>query len=86
MRPEEIRSKVKEILSKVAGIDPATIADDASLVDDLGLDSLSVLEVGVEVDYTFRLGLPEDRLEALKTVEDAVELVLEKVGQQGAVA
>lgn len=72
----EVRSKVKEIISNITGIPVASIADDASYRDDLDLDSLSLMEVGVDVDYAFQLGLPEEDMQKLQTVEDTVELVL----------
>lgn len=72
----EIRAKIKEIIANVASLDPQEIGDDASFVDDLQLDSLSLLEIGVDVDYEFKLGVPEERLQELRTVQDTVELVV----------
>ena len=73
----EVREKVKEIIANVTNIDPAEIADDAHFIDDLQLDSLSLLEIGVDVDYEFRLGVPEERLQELRTVQDSVDLAME---------
>jgi len=81
---EEIRAKIKEIISTVAGIDPAEIADNASFIDDLQLDSLSLLEVGVDVDYEYKLGVAEERLQELRTVQDTVDLVLERQAEKAA--
>lgn len=74
----EIRAKIKDVIANVTGIDPSEIGDQASFVDDLQLDSLSLLEIGVDVDYEFKLGVPEERLQALRTVQDAVDLVCER--------
>lgn len=76
MDVQEIRVKVREIISNVANIDPEDIADDASFVEDLQLDSLSLLEIGVDLDYEYKLGVPEEELGKLRTVADAVDLVL----------
>lgn len=73
----EVRMKIKEIIANVTNIDPAEIADDAHFIDDLQLDSLSLLEIGVDVDYEFRLGVPEEQLQELRTVKDSVDLVLQ---------
>lgn len=81
MHAEEVRAKIKEIIANVTNIDPAEIADNASFVEDLQLDSLSLLEIGVDVDYEFKLGVPEERLQELRTVQDSVDLVLEVKGQ-----
>lgn len=77
MEISAIRTRIKELIAGVTEIDPANIADDASFIEDLQLDSLSLLEIGVEVDYEFRLGVPEERLQELATVQDSVNLVLE---------
>jgi len=82
----EIRAKIKEVISNVTNIDPEEIADDASFIDDLQLDSLSLLEIGVDVDYEFQLGVPEERLQELRTVQDAVNLVLEQLNAKAEVA
>ncbi len=79
MNVQEIRSKVKQIIANVSNIPAETIADDASFVDDLDLDSLSLLEIGVDVDYEFKLGVPEERLQQLGTVEETVRLVAERL-------
>ena len=76
MTVNEIRAKVKDIIANVTNIDPDGIADDASFVDDLQLDSLSLLEIGVDLDYEYKLGVPEEELGNLRTVADAVNLVL----------
>ena len=76
MDTNDIRVKVKEIISNVTNIDVEEIADDASFVEDLQLDSLSLLEIGVDVDYEYKLGVPEEELGKLRTVADAVDLVI----------
>ncbi len=86
MDVEEIRTRIKEIISNVTGIDPQQIGDDASYVDDLQLDSLSLLEIGVDVDYEFKLGVPEERLGEIRTVDDAVALVQEVLAAKADVA
>ncbi len=79
MSQEEIRAQVKQIIHKVANIPPDRIADDASLRDDLNLDSLSLLEVGVNIDFEFKLGITnlDERMPSLATVDSAVALVEE---------
>jgi acyl carrier protein len=72
----EIRARVKEIISNITSIPAEDIADDASFRDDLDLDSLSLMEVGVDVDYEFKLGLPEEKMQELQTVQDTVDLVV----------
>lgn len=82
METEAIRGKIKEIISTVTGIPVASIDDEASYRDDLDLDSLSMLEIGVDVDYAFQLGLAEEAMQEIHTVADAVELVLRHQREQ----
>lgn len=77
---ETVRAKIKQIIATVTGIAPEELADDAAFVEDLNLDSLSLLEIGVDVDYEFKLGVPEERLQKLRTVQDTIDLVLERSG------
>jgi acyl carrier protein len=75
MDSAEIRTKIKKIIGNVINRDPQKIPDDASFIDDLGLDSLSMLEIGVDVDYEFKLGVPEERLQGLRSIQDTVDLI-----------
>jgi acyl carrier protein len=75
MDVDTIRSKVKESIHKVTGIEPATISDSAAYVDDLGLDSLSILEIAVSVEEQFKFQANDEELSAIRTVDDTVELV-----------
>ncbi len=81
-RIEEIRQKVKQIVSDVTNIPVADIADQASYVEDLNLDSLSLLEIGVDVDYEFKLGVAEERMHEIRTVQEAVDLVVEVLSEK----
>ena len=77
-----IRARIKDIIANVTNIAVEEIGDQASFIEDLQLDSLSLLEIGVDVDYAFKLGVPEERLQELRTVEDTVDLVLECLAQR----
>ena len=73
--PAEIRSRIKQIIANVAGLDAARIPDQAMLREDLSLDSLSLLEIGVDVDFTFKLNLPDERYKEIESLDGMVELV-----------
>lgn len=79
----EIKTKIKEIIANVTSIDPESIADEASFTQELGLDSLSLLEIGVDVDYEFKLELPEERMRGLDSVDQTVTLVQDRLAEQG---
>lgn len=82
MEVEAIRERIKQVVGHVTGIDVSELADETNLVDDLGLDSLTLLEIGVAVDYEFKLHLPDEALEGLETLQDAVDLVQERLRQK----
>ena len=78
----EIKSKIKEIIANVTSIDPAEIGDTASFTRELNLDSLSLLEIGVDVDYEFQLGLAEERMRGLDSVEQTLALVQDRLAEK----
>lgn len=75
MDSEQIRSKIKEIISNATNIDPAKIADNASYKDDLGLDSLTMLEISVDLDSEFDLEMPEEEMVNIRTLQNSVDLI-----------
>lgn len=84
-----IRTKIKQIIANVAGLDAGKIDDGSSLRDDLKLDSLSLLEIGVDVDMAFQLQLPDETYKEIGTLPEMVLLVerrLSEVRQPQAVA
>jgi acyl carrier protein len=81
MNEIEVSSKIKQIISNIAGLDAQRIQDDASLRDDLKLDSLSLLEIGVDVDLAFQLNLPDERYKEIETLPQMVSLVRERQGE-----
>jgi acyl carrier protein len=76
MSVELIRLRIKEAVSRVAGIHIDLIQDDARFVEDLGLDSLSIIESLVAVEHEFRLQPEGDDVEKqVQSIDDAVRLV-----------
>ena len=82
MDTEEIRVTVKQSISKVTAIRPESISDSASYVDDLGLDSLSILEIAVDVESRFKFQASDEELSSIRTVADTVELVRKRLCAQ----
>ncbi len=80
--PQEIRTQITKIIGDVADLDPTEMERGATLVDDLGLDSLSLLEISVDVDYHFKLGLPEGEMKGLTTIEEIVDLVVRQLSEK----
>ncbi len=75
MTNEEILGVLAEIVNEVAGVETNEITPDKSFVDDLDIDSLSMVEIAVQVEDRFGVKVPDDELANLKTVGDAVDYV-----------
>jgi acyl carrier protein len=76
MGADEIRGRIKQAIAKVSQIDPETIGDRSSFREDLGLDSLSILEALVEVQCRFKIpDIPDADFARIRTVEQAVAFV-----------
>ena len=67
--------KVKDLLGKQLNIDPATIDDDADILDDLGADSLEVVEMLMTIESEFGLVVPDEDVPELKTVRAVAEYI-----------
>ena len=75
MELEAIKTKIKEAIQRVTGVDSAGISDSASYIDDLGLDSLAILEIAVAVESQFKFQATDEELSSIRTVEDTITLV-----------
>lgn len=81
MESVEIRGRIKQIIANIAGLDPARIGDEDTLRDDLKLDSLSLLEIGVDVDLAFKLELPDERYKEIDSLPAMVSLVQQRLNE-----
>jgi acyl carrier protein len=86
MNRTEIRTKIKQIIGSISGIDPRLIADEANLRADLNLDSLSLLEIGVDVDLAFQLNLPDETYRGVEDLPSMVALVEKRQAEIAATA
>ena len=71
----EILAGLAEIVEEVAGIEKAEVTADKTFVDDLDIDSLSMVEIAVQAEDKFGVKIPDDELANLKTVGDAVDYI-----------
>ncbi len=72
---EEIRAGLAEVVEEVTGIPADDVQLDKSFVDDLDVDSLSMVEVVVSAEDKFGVRIPDDEVKNLKTVGDAVAFI-----------
>ncbi|MDT4939271.1 MAG: acyl carrier protein [Pseudonocardiales bacterium] len=72
---DEIRAGLASILNEVADVNPDDVSDDKSFTDDLDVDSLSMVEVAMAAEEKFGVKIPDDEVQNLKTVGDAVSFI-----------
>jgi acyl carrier protein len=70
-----ILDQLKEILNEVADVNPDDVTPEKSFVDDLDVDSLSMVEVAMAVEEKFGASIPDEELANLKTVGDAISYI-----------
>ena len=75
---EEITTGLAEILEEVAGVNPDDVTEEKSFTEDLDVDSLSMVEVVVAAEEKFGAKIPDDEVQNLKTVGDAVTYILKE--------
>ncbi|MFP4194932.1 MAG: acyl carrier protein [Desulfosalsimonas sp.] len=74
----KIEDKVKKLISEKLEVDPADVVSDASLIDDLGADSLAIVEMIMTMEEEFDIEVPDEDAEQLRKVEDAIEYIKKK--------
>jgi acyl carrier protein len=74
---DPILAELAAILHEVADVNPDDVTPEKSFVDDLDVDSLSMVEVAMAVEEKFNAKIPDDQLSELKTVGDAVTYIKE---------
>jgi acyl carrier protein len=68
----ESMDRIKKIIVKQSGIDKSKITENSSFLDDLGLDSLDIIELIMEFEEEFDLEIPDKEAEKIKTVGDVI--------------
>ena len=70
MEAVAIKEKVVDIISNQLGIEKGDVTPEASVVDDLGADSLDVVELVMALEEEFNLEIPDEEAEKIKSVQD----------------
>ncbi|MFH0843629.1 MAG: acyl carrier protein [Bacteroidota bacterium] len=73
----DIAAKVKEIIVDKLGVDESEVTPEASFTNDLGADSLDTVELIMEFEKEFNIGIPDDQAETISTVGDAIKYIEE---------
>jgi len=71
----EILDRIKQIVADQLGIDEDQIVPEASFIDDLGADSLDIVELIMALEEEFDMEIPDEDAEKIKTVQDAIDYI-----------
>lgn len=79
MNTDEVFEKVKGIIVEQLGVAEASVTMEASFIDDLGADSLDIVELVMALEEEFDIEIPDADAEKVATVGDVVEYIKENV-------
>ncbi len=75
----EVTARVKELIADSLGVE-SEIELSASFIDDLGADSLDIVELVMLIEKDFDLEIPDEDAERISTVQDAIDYIMENRG------
>ncbi len=71
-------TKIKELIVEQLGVEADKVKPEASFIDDLGADSLDIVELIMAIEEEFDLEVPDEEAEKLKTVQDVISYLESK--------
>lgn len=74
-----VEEKVKNIIVEQLGVDMEAVTPEASFIDDLGADSLDIVELVMTMEEEFDLEIPDEDAEKIKSVNDVINYIKAKV-------
>lgn len=75
-----IQERVKNIICDQLAVEPEKVTDTASFIDDLGADSLDIVELVMTMEEEFELDIPDEDAEKMKAVGDVINYIKTKKG------
>ena len=79
MDRDQVMVTMREVAPEVLGVEPEVVVEEASFKDDLDADSLDLVELVMGLEERLDVVIPEDELAGIKTVGEAVDLVVAKL-------
>jgi acyl carrier protein len=70
-----VEKRVKEIVAEQLGKNANEVTSEASFIDDLGADSLDIVELVMAMEDEFGIEIPDEEAEKIKTVKDVIEYI-----------
>ena len=79
MSADEVTKKVKKVIADQLGLNEDEIKEEASFLNDLGADSLDIVEMVMTLEEEFNTEISDEEAEKIQTVQEAITYVLEKM-------
>lgn len=76
--PEEIAEKVKSIIAEQLGVSLEEVQPTASFIEDLGADSLDIVELIMALEEEYDIEIPDEDAEKIQTVQDVMSYITER--------
>ncbi|WP_242422509.1 acyl carrier protein, partial [Frankia torreyi] len=70
-----VEERVKNVVVEQLNVKPEEVTNNASFVEDLGADSLDLVELGVALEEEFSIGISDEDAEEINTVQDAIDWI-----------
>lgn len=80
---DSLELKIRGLLAEQLGVDAGEVTPDANILDDLGADSLDVVEMVMALEEHFDIEVPDEDVEELRTVADVERYVVAAASQAG---
>ncbi len=71
----DLSDRIQSIVADQLGVEPADVTKDASILDDLGADSLDVVELVMTLEEAFNIEVPDEAVEEMRTIGDVHRFV-----------
>lgn len=75
MAERDVLAEVKKIIKEQLDVEEADIKAESSFIDDLGADSLGLVELVLAFEEAFEIDIPDEETEKIRTVQDAVDYI-----------
>ena len=74
-----LEDKIKEIIIEQLGVSAEEVVPEASFIDDLGADSLDIVELVMALEEEWAIEIPDDDAEKIQTIQDAITYIEERI-------
>ncbi len=71
----DIEARLKQIIVNQLGVEEASVTSKAKFIEDLGADSLDIVELVMAMEEAFGIDIPDEEAESIRTVDDAVNYI-----------